>query len=219
MSIGMLRARWPDIRNRARNRVTTRTVADSAAILDAIAGPDSRSWYNAPAPERPFLEEVGAEPGRLRIGLMDHAPGGVPTEPACTEAAQRAARALEELGHAVEPVELPTISEELIEPFNLLIAASLGEHLDEMDWEQVEPHIGLGEVVAGRQPGFEQQGRMIGFGDHDAVDLDANRTRARQHVDAGVRVARVDAHFLVLLEPVIERAPGERDQLAQLLER
>jgi len=132
----------------------TRTVADSAAILDVIAGPDSRSWYNAPAPERPFLEEVGAEPGRLRIGLMDHAPGGVPTDPACTEAAQRAARALEELGHAVEPVEVPTVSEELIGPFNVMVAASLGEHADDIDWDKVEPHIAYQHGAANQIPSF-----------------------------------------------------------------
>src|SRR2546430_631542 len=88
----------------------TRTVADAAAILDVLSGPDPLSWYNAPAADRPFREEVGADAGRLRIGLMDHGPAGMPTDPACTEAAQRTASALEELGHAVEPVELPTIS-------------------------------------------------------------------------------------------------------------
>jgi amidase len=128
----------------------TRTVGDAAAILDVLSTPDALSWYNAPPAARPFREEVGADAGRLRIALMDHGPAGMPTDPACTEAAQRTARALEELGHAVEPVELPTISEELIEPFNLLIAASLGEHLDEMDWEQVEPHIAY-QHAAGNQ--------------------------------------------------------------------
>jgi amidase len=133
----------------------TRTVADAAAILDVLAAPDPFSWYNAPPPARPFREEVGADAGRLRIALMDSGPNGMPTDPACTEAAQRTARALEELGHAVEPVELPTISEELIEPFNLLVAASLGEHLDEMDWEQVEPHIAYQHAAANQVSSFE----------------------------------------------------------------
>ena len=56
--------------------VVARTVADSAAVLDAISGPDPLAWYNAPAPARPFAEEVRAEPGRLRIGLMAKAPLG-----------------------------------------------------------------------------------------------------------------------------------------------
>ena len=50
--------------------VVTRDVADTAAILDVICGPDAGQWYNAPAPERPFAEEVGADPGRLRIGIV-----------------------------------------------------------------------------------------------------------------------------------------------------
>ena len=86
---------------------------------------------------------------------MDRGPRGMPTDPACTEAAQRTARALEELGHAVEPVELPTISEELVEPFILLIAGSLGEHLDEVDWEQVEPHIAFQHAAASEVPTFQ----------------------------------------------------------------
>ncbi len=133
----------------------TRTVADAAAILDVLSTPDPHSWYNAPAAARPFRAEVGADAGRLRIALMDHGPAGMPTDPACTEAAQRTARALEELGHVVEPVELLTISEELIEPFNLLIAGSLGEHLDEVDWEQVEPHIAFQHAAANQVPTFQ----------------------------------------------------------------
>ena len=133
----------------------TRTVADAAAILDAISTPDQRSWYNAPAAKRPFREEVEADAGRLRIGLMDHGPMGMPTEPACTEAAQRTAQALEELGHAVAPVEFPTISADLIEPFNLMVAASLGEHLDEVDWDRVEPHIAYQHGAADAVSSFQ----------------------------------------------------------------
>jgi amidase len=128
---------------------------DAAAILDVLSTPDTLSWYNAPPAARPFREEVGADPGRLRIALMDSGPNGMPTDPACTEAAQRTARALAELGHAVEPIELPTISQELVEPFNLLVAASLGEHLDEMDWEQVEPHIAYQHAAANEVSSFD----------------------------------------------------------------
>jgi amidase len=133
----------------------TRTVADAAAILDALSQPDSRAWYQAPAPARPFLEEAAAEAPKLRIGLMASGPHGMPTDPACTEAAERTARALEDLGHAIEPVEVATISEELVEPFNLLVAASLGEHLDEMDWEKVEPHIAYQHGAANHVSSFE----------------------------------------------------------------
>jgi amidase len=119
----------------------THTVADTAAILDVIAGPDPRSWYNAPAPERPFADEVGADQERLRIGLMAAGPNGMPIEPVCAEAARMVGQALEQLGHDVVPADVPTVSEELIGPFVFLVESSLGEHLGDIDFTQVEPHI------------------------------------------------------------------------------
>jgi amidase len=120
--------------------VVARTVADSAAVLDAISGPDPLAWYNAPAPTRPFTQELAAAPGTLRIGLMAQAPLGMPTAPECTAAARAAAAALEELGHSVEEVEVPTISEEMIPPFIALTQGGLADY-EGVDWSAVEPHI------------------------------------------------------------------------------
>ncbi len=120
--------------------VVARTVADSAAVLDATAGPDPLAWYTAPAPSRPFAQEVGADPGRLRIGLMAQAPLGIPTDEACTMAARAAGTMLEELGHAVEEVEVATTSEEMIPPFIVLTEGGLADY-DGVDWTMVEPHI------------------------------------------------------------------------------
>jgi amidase len=117
-----------------------RTVADSAAILDAISLVDPQAWYNAPAPARPFGDEVGADAGRLRIGLMAQAPLGIPTDPACVEAARATAALLAELGHEVVEVEVPTVSAELIEPFIAMTAAGLGDY-DGVDWAKTDPHI------------------------------------------------------------------------------
>src|SRR5437763_7142455 len=72
--------------------VVTRTVSDTAAALDVIAGPDPYAWNNAPAGSRPFLDEVGAEGPKLRVGLMDHGPNGMPIDPEAAEAARRLAR-------------------------------------------------------------------------------------------------------------------------------
>ena len=63
--------------------VVAHTVADSASVLDAIAGPDLHAWYNAPAPQRPFAELASAAPQRLRVGLMASAPLGIPTDEPC----------------------------------------------------------------------------------------------------------------------------------------
>jgi amidase len=120
--------------------VVSRTVADSAVALDAIAGPDPLAWYNAPAPPRPFAEETSTPPGTLRIGLMAEAPLGIPTDPACSEAARSTAAALEELGHSVEEVQVPTISEEMVPPFIALTQGGLADY-EGVDWSAVEPHI------------------------------------------------------------------------------
>ncbi len=82
--------------------VVSRTVADSAVVLDAIASVDPLAWYNAPPPARAFAEQTSIPPGTLRIGLMAQAPLGIPTDPACVAAARAAAIALEELGHTVD---------------------------------------------------------------------------------------------------------------------
>ncbi len=118
----------------------TRTVADAAAMLDLACGPDPLCWYNAPAPGRPFVEEVGADPGRLRIGLMAQAPLGIPTDPACVEAALATAALLADLGHEIVEVEVPTVSAELIPPFIVLTNGGLADY-DGVDWSQTEPHI------------------------------------------------------------------------------
>jgi amidase len=81
----------------------TRSVRDAAAILDAVHGPAPGDPYAAPAPVRPYAQEVGADPGRLRIGLMTEPPGGqFATHPECVAAAEDAATLLEQLGHDVE---------------------------------------------------------------------------------------------------------------------
>jgi amidase len=84
--------------------VLSRSVRDSAGVLDAICGAMPGDPYVAPARRRPYLEEVGADPGRLRVGLMTTPPGGqFEAHADCIAAAQAAARTLETLGHIVEP--------------------------------------------------------------------------------------------------------------------
>jgi amidase len=80
----------------------THSVRDSAAILDATQGPEPGSRYAAPTPAESFLSQVGKAPGRLRIALMLNAPAGSPVDPECIEAARKAARLCESLGHHVE---------------------------------------------------------------------------------------------------------------------
>ncbi len=119
--------------------VVTRDVADTAAVLDVIAGPDRGCWYNAPAPTRPFAEEAGADPGRLRIGLVTEAPLGLVVDTACEEAVTVAGRHLEALGHHVERVDLG-VPESWLQPFLNVVNSGLADY-DGIDWDRVEPHI------------------------------------------------------------------------------
>ena len=94
----------------------TVTVRDTAALLDVLAGyePGDPSW--APPPERPFLDEVGADPGRLRIALAVEPPVPFPVDPACLDAAYGAAELLTELGHEVVETTPPWQSDDLLAP-------------------------------------------------------------------------------------------------------
>jgi Asp-tRNA(Asn)/Glu-tRNA(Gln) amidotransferase A subunit family amidase len=83
------------------NHVVTRSVRDSAAILDCIHGHEAGSRYTAPTPERPFLSEVGRDPGALRVALMLAPITGVPVDPQVIAATRAAAVLLESLGHHV----------------------------------------------------------------------------------------------------------------------
>jgi amidase len=88
----------------------TRTVRDSAAILDVVSGPFPGDPYVAPPPARPYLEDVGADPGRLRIALLDRPPvSDVTLDAECADALESAARLLDTLGHHVEPAVWPEL--------------------------------------------------------------------------------------------------------------
>ena len=102
--------------------VLTRTVRDTAALLDMTSGPTPGSTLVAPPLARPFAQEVGADPGRLRIGLQREPFMQGIAEPHvdCLAAVEDAAALLETLGHDVVPVEAPALDfarhESLYEP-------------------------------------------------------------------------------------------------------
>jgi amidase len=112
--------------------VLTRTVRDTAAILDLIAGPMPGDPYMAPPPARPFREEVGVSPGRLRIGVLSRVPGeAVPLHPDCVAAAEAAGRLLESLGHAVEAAHPPAMDDpEIGHHFSVMYATSTAHLLE-----------------------------------------------------------------------------------------
>jgi len=116
-----------------------RTVADAAAVLDCLSAPDLLTWEQAPAPARPFAEEVGAAPGRLRVALQTETALGVEVAPACRRAVEDAGRLLEELGHHVEPLDADPLDPAAIGPFLNVVNSSYGAY-EGVDWDRVEPH-------------------------------------------------------------------------------
>jgi amidase len=90
----------------------TRSVRDSAAILDAVAGAMPGDPYFASPPQRPFRDEVGMPVGPLRVGLLTRAlHGEASTHPDCVKAAGETAKLLESLGHEVEEAHPPGLED------------------------------------------------------------------------------------------------------------
>jgi amidase len=115
----------------------TRSVRDTAAILDAVHGPAPGDPYAAPPPARPYRDEVGADPGRLRIGLMTTPPGGqFAAHPDCIAAAEGAAKQLEALGHDVER-SYPTDLDDPTYIANFLVRWGSGIDWSFRYWEKV----------------------------------------------------------------------------------
>jgi amidase len=101
----------------------TRSVRDSAALLDAVAGPDIGDPYWAPPQARPYIEEVCADPGRLRIAFSTKAATGVPVHADCVAAVHDAARLCESLGHELIEDAPDLDGEDLTQPFIAVFGA------------------------------------------------------------------------------------------------
>jgi len=94
-----------------------RTTADAAAYLDIVSGYEWGDPFPAAPPERPFAEEIGADPGRLRVAFTAEAPGSFDVDDVCVTATRNAAELLASLGHEVEEAAPDWGGLELIESF------------------------------------------------------------------------------------------------------
>jgi amidase len=114
--------------------VVTRTVRDSASVLDVVHGYMTGDWYTAPPPGRAYAREVNTEPGALRIGTRTNAPLGLAAvDPACVTAVEETARLLESLGHTVEEAGPPALDDgTLLETFTTVMVSSLRADLAEV---------------------------------------------------------------------------------------
>jgi amidase len=125
----------------------TRSVRDSAALLDAVAGPERGDPYWPPGPQRPFAREVGAAPGRLRIAFSARTAAGGLGRPDCVAALDDAVRLCASLGHELIEADLPTIGPEAGEAIATVYNAASAWIVDywvrrlgrEPDLDELEP--------------------------------------------------------------------------------
>ncbi len=107
----------------------SRTVRDTALVLDIAQGPGVGDTVIAAAPARPYVDEVGADTGRLRIGVLDFHPRGFDVHDECVKAVRNTARILESLGHHVEPAYPAALADEVFpKQFSTLWAANMAVH-------------------------------------------------------------------------------------------
>jgi amidase len=142
--------------------VLTRTVRDAAGALDVIAASEPGEPYYPPPLRRPLRAEVGADPGRLRIGVLDR-PGaeGYLDDPECRAAVASAARLLESVGHHVEESAAAAMFEQAFaKHFGALIAADT-----ELTFQAFERLLGrpiAEDEIEPRNAGYRQAGAAMG---------------------------------------------------------
>ncbi|AUH50046.1 amidase [Chromobacterium sp. ATCC 53434] len=112
----------------------SRSVRDSAALLDAAHGADGGQPFAIAEPAGSYLAQVGAEPGRLRIAVMPQAWGGKRTAPSILGHLADAMRLCESLGHIVEEAELPLGCswDSFVDASSVLWAANIAAWIDDM---------------------------------------------------------------------------------------
>lgn len=187
--------------------VMTRSVRDSAWMLDEVAGQDVGAYYSAPAQERPFREEIERDPPRLRIAWSARGPAAFDTHPDCVAAVEKAARLCEALGHDVEEASPRLSADEVAAVGDGFLACLAIETAH--DIEQLAAQVGRTPRAEDFEPAhwsFAEYGRSLG-----AVD----GIRARRALHA---VARAVGPFFedydVYLTPTLGKPPvplGEID--------
>ncbi len=123
------------------------SLRDSAALLDATRGAGPGDPYVAPAPTRPFLDEVSQHPGRLRIGWTSKAPNGAAIDPECLGLLQQTVQLCIDLGHQVEEHDPEVNEADIVPTFLTLTSANTAINL-------------AGHPTAGRSPHEDEVDRI-----------------------------------------------------------
>jgi amidase len=176
--------------------VLTRTVAETAELLDLLAGYETGDTTWAPPPPEPFAEAAAREPGRLRIALTTGAPIDADLDPLCEQAARDAAELLSSLGHEVEEIEAPWAGSGLMRVFTMMFGTPIASAAY------------FGGLVTGREPSAELMEPLSwmvweGIGQRTALEYFLARTQ----LSASTRgiVALWDTYDVVLTPALAQR--------------
>jgi amidase/6-aminohexanoate-cyclic-dimer hydrolase len=187
-------------------------VRDSAALLDATAGPDVGDPYWAPPPARPFLAEVGADPGRLRVAVCTTPWNGSPVDPECRDGVAAAAKLCASLGHTVDEARPDVDWASLREAQRVVVAANVRNTME------------LRARALGRELSPDDVEKMTwrtaAYG-REASAADYARSIQALH-RAGRAVGRFFTRHDVLLTPTMCRPPhrlGELDTMTDDVDR
>lgn len=187
--------------------VLTRSVRDTAGVLDAIAGPALGDPYTALPPVRPYRDELGIQPAPLRIGIRTTAPvSGAPAHPDCVAAVDNTARLLESLGHHVEPADAAALDAPgLFDAMPPLLAAAVAWELD--SWSQ---RLGEDLPTSALEP---PNAMLAGLGRSVTAVQWLTGITASQRWARGV-VALWEDEFDILLTPTMPEPPDLLGELA-----
>jgi len=172
------------------------SVRDHAAILDATAGPAPGDPYFAPPPARPFLDEVGVDPGKLRVGFSYGGATGARTDGEHTRVLDETLSVLEGLGHDVVEADPPIDNGEMQEIFRTLMASNAAQTIRLHPTKGRLPEPGEVENVVAATA--EMGERVTGY--------DVFLAQGRMH-QAGRRMAAFHEDYDVLLTPGLGHMP------------
>jgi len=179
--------------------VVSRSVRDTAAVLDAVGVAMPGDPYIAPPPQQPFLDEVGTDPGTLRVHVFSQtSDGGI--DPACVEAAESTGRILESLGHQVTTGPIAALEDEssmeaLISLIAVDVARDVAKVATAIGKEPTEDDIEIGNLL------LAELGRTVtGLQVIEAIDA----AHAYGRMIAGVWA---DGGFDVLVTPTLGGPP------------
>ncbi len=183
----------------------SRSVRDTALLLDAVHGPGVGDTVMAPAPTGPYVDELNVEPGSLRIGLLDHHPFGAAIDPECAAAARATAALLESLGHRIEIDHPAAMSDPgFSRRFSALWSTNMGVAIARIS-EQLGREITAADVEAvdWAQAEFARQ-----FSATDYALAFAASTQFRRQVQQWWVGTDDEAGFDLLLTPTLGETPA-----------